>query len=129
MHIDMTIKEEYKEPLRFIVTGIVATAMHYAIYWMLIGYIGISLAWSIGYIISFVANYLMTTFFTFKVKPGMKKAGGFAFSHVINWALQTGCLNFFVFIGIDKVWAPIPVYAVCVPINFMLVRFFMKKSE
>lgn len=125
----MTIKEKYKEPLRFIVTGVIATALHYALYWVLINYIGISLAWTIGYIISFIANYIMTTYFTFKVKPGVKRAGGFAFSHVINWALQTGCLNFFVSIGMNKVYAPIGVYAICVPVNFLLVKYFMKREE
>ena len=85
-----------------------------------------TIANTIGYIISFCCNFLLTTYFTFKVKPNKKRAGGFAFSHLMNWGIQTLLLNFFLWVGVDKVWAPWPMYAISAPINFLFVRFFVK---
>jgi putative flippase GtrA len=85
-----------------------------------------TIANTIGYIISFCCNFLLTTYFTFKVKPNKKRAGGFAFSHLMNWGIQTLLLNFFLWVGMDKTWAPWPMFAISAPINFLFVRFFMK---
>jgi len=49
----------------------------------------------------------------------------FAASHAVNYAVQTVLLNFFLLIGVPAVWAPLPVYAVSVPISFVLVRLSM----
>ena len=37
-------------------------------------------------------------------------------------------LNLFVDLGVSKTLAPLPMFAVCVPINFLLVRFFLKRD-
>lgn len=115
------------ELIRFAITGTIATVLQYLIYYMLMTVAGASIAWTIGYAISFVFNFMMTTYFTFKVKPNKKKAGGFAVSHIINWLMQLGTLNFFIWAGVSKALAPIPMYMICMPINFLLVRFFVKK--
>ena len=115
------------ELIRFAITGTIATVLQYLIYYMLMTVAGASIAWTIGYAISFVFNFMMTTYFTFKVKPNKKKAGGFAFSHIINWLMQLGTLNFFIWAGVSKALAPIPMYMICMPMNFLLVRFFVKK--
>ncbi len=49
----------------------------------------------------------------------------------MNYLLQIGLLNFFLWTGVDEVWAPLPVYAITVPVNFILVRFVFtsKMSE
>lgn len=115
------------ELIRFAITGTIATVLQYLIYYMLMTVAGASIAWTIGYAISFVFNFMMTTYFTFKVKPNKKKAGGFAVSHIINWLMQLGTLNFFIWAGVSKALAPIPMYMICMPMNFLLVRFFVKK--
>ena len=37
-------------------------------------------------------------------------------------------LNLFIGVGLSKSLAPVPMFAVCVPINFVLVRFFLKQN-
>lgn len=114
------------EVVRFGIVGIVATAIQYGVYYLLLDWLNETLANTIGYLVSFVCNFIMTTYFTFQVKPDKKKAGGFALSHLVNWTLQSIFLNIFLWMGIPKAWAPLPMFAVCVPINFLLVRFFFK---
>ena len=57
----------------------------------------------------------------------MHKFGGFALSHVINFSLQIVLLNIFIFIGFGEKWAPVPVLIICIPTNFILVRYFLNK--
>ena len=114
----MINKEKVIEFFRFGIVGCIAIAIQYAIYLLLIDYMNETLANTIG--------FMLTTYFTFKVKPNKKRAGGFAFSHLMNWGIQTLLLNLFIWVGMDKIWAPWPMYAISAPINFLFVRFFVK---
>lgn len=121
-------KEQFAEVLRFGIVGVAATLLQYAIYWVLICWLNPSVAMTIGYAISFVFNFIASTRFTFRVKASAKRGAGFAFSHVVNYLLQMLTLNLFIWLGVAKQWAPIPMFCICVPVNFVLVRFFLKKQ-
>ena len=82
---------------------------------------------TIAYIVSFIFNFIASTRYTFKVKANAKRGAGFTLSHVVNYSMQTLCLNLFVALGLAKQWAMIPMFCICVPVNFILVRFFLKK--
>lgn len=120
-------KQDLGEIIRFAIVGMTATAIQYGVYFLLLTYLNETLANTVGYLVSFVCNFIMTTYFTFQVKPDKKKAGGFALSHLVNWTLQSVFLNIFLWLGVPKEWAPLPMFAVCVPINFLLVRYFFKR--
>lgn len=115
------------EFIRFGIVGSIALLILYAVYYVLLFWMEHNIAYTIGYIISFVSNYVLTVKFTFHIKASKKNGAGFALSHFINYLLQIGCLNLFIWLGMTKSIAPIPVFAICVPTNFALVRFFMKK--
>ena len=108
--------------IRFGIVGVVATAIHYAIYYVLLRYIDKNIAYTIGYFISFLCNFLLSSYYTFKVKPTWRRMVRFAGSHVANYFLQIILLNLFCWLGIPEKWAPLPVYAIAVPVNFLLVR-------
>lgn len=120
-------RQQIGEVIRFGIVGVLATLLQYAIYWLLIHWINPSVSLTIGYLVSFVFNFVASTRYTFKVKASAKRGAGFVFSHVVNYLLQMGTLNLFIFLGIPKQWAPVPMFCVCVPVNFLLVRFFLKK--
>jgi putative flippase GtrA len=115
------------EIIRFGIVGVAATGLQYLIYWILIHWIGPSASMTIGYAISFVFNFIASTHYTFKVKASPKHGLGFAFSHLINYLLQIVTLNLFLYLGVSKQLAPVPMFCVCVPVNFLLVRFFLKR--
>ena len=123
-HLD---KEKRGEILRFGLIGALATLIQYVVYWCLIHGMHHNLAMTIGYVMSFVFNFLASTHYTFKVDASIKHGLGFTFSHVVNYLLQMTTLNIFLWIGVGKQWAPIPMFCICVPINFVLVRFFLKR--
>ena len=126
--LDDSQREKLGEVLRFGVVGVLATLIQYAVYWVLIHWLNPSLSMTIGYIISFAFNFLASTRYTFRVKANARRGAGFALSHGVNWLLQMLTLNLFLWLGVSKQWAPIPVFCICVPVNFLLVRFFLKRK-
>lgn len=123
----MIDKKIIGEAFRFGIVGVVATAIHYGIYLLLKQWIVEVVAFAIGYFISFVANFFMTAKFTFKKDTTTKKGVGFMGAHAVNFLLQTSLLQLFLWLGINENFAPIPVYCIAVPINFLLVKFVFRK--
>lgn len=136
--LDDSKKQKLGEVIRFGIVGVAATLLQYVIYLGLVYVIPSdvsdgqkqlfsSLAMALGYAISFVFNFIASTKFTFKVKANAKRGAGFALSHAVNFLLQMVTLNFFIWLGLSNKLAPIPMFCICVPVNFILVRFFLKR--
>lgn len=137
-HLGDKRRQQLGEVVRFGIVGVTATLLQYFIYWLLLR---LAIHWdveagthtlstgamTIGYVVSFIYNFIASTRFTFRVKANARRGAGFLFSHVVNYSLQMLTLNLFLLLGIGKQWAPIPMFCVCVPINFLLVRFFLKR--
>ena len=117
------------EFFRFGIVGLIATAIHYGIYYGLQWFINITVAYSIGYLISFLCNFFLTSYFTFQSKPTFSKLVGMGGAHLVNYSLQVFLLNLFVYLGCSATIAPLPVFCIAVPVNFILVRFVFKKHK
>jgi len=115
--------------LRFALVGTTAVVIQYGVYLLLLSWLLPVVANTIGYLISFLFNYIASVRYTFRVKSSARRGLGFAFSHLVNYLLQTGFLALFLWLGLAKAWAMIPVFAICVPVNFILVRFFLTKDS
>lgn len=137
-HLDDNRRRKIGEILRFGIVGVLATLLQYAIYRGLIFFVPAdatparaqvlsSVCMTIGYGVSFIFNFFASTRFTFKVEANARRGAGFAFSHAVNYLMQMATLNLFLWIGLSKAWAPVPMFCICVPINFILVRFFLKR--
>lgn len=125
----MNIKREtFFEILRFGVVGVIATAIHYGVYYLLHDMIEVNLAYTTGYVVSFVVNYLLSARYTFKKQTSVKNGIGFMGAHAFNYLLQVSLLNLFMWLGVDKTFAPIPVYCVAIPTNFLIVRFVFHRK-
>ncbi len=146
---------------RFFVVGIAATLVHLVVYIALNHLFGLSeenklaltITYSIGYIVSFIGNYILSLKWTFRTEGSVKKGLGFAFSHAVNYGMHIGLLNLFLYLGVGGLmvrclqavvpWlvemfpilghgediVPFAVYVVVVPVNFLLVRFFLTHGD
>ena len=75
-------------------------------------------------------NYLLTTYFTFRQSPTRRNAAGFVASHVLNYFVEIGLLNLFLWMGFSEWVAPILDMAVAAGINFLVlqVAFLYKRG-
>ena len=113
--------------------------------------LGITITYAVGYAVSFVANYIVSLRWTFRTEGSVSKGLGFAFSHLVNAGMHLGLLNLFRSVGAGDalsmllIWLtpwlvelvpmlgrpesllPLPVYVIVVPLNFLMVRFFLKR--
>ena len=112
------------EIVRFALTGGFCTILQYGIYVVFVDAVKVPAVVStiISYAISFIANFFLSSYFTFHKKPDAKKGIGFTLSHLINMGLQTGFVAIFQQL-IGKTLALLPALAICIPINYLLVRF------
>lgn len=137
-------KERLGEIIRFGIVGVLAVAIQYGVYLLLITLFSdnSSLPFSEGtgvgfpllancfaYVVSFLFNYVASTRYTFHVRSTARRGAGFTLAHLVNFLLQTLLLALFLRLGLSKPVAMLPVFAICVPINFLLVRYFLKKGE
>ena len=137
-NMDEAKRQKLGEVVRFGTVGGLATVLQYVIYLAMMPVLAhfipkmgdhtlATTSNTIAYVVSFIFNFIASTRYTFKVKANAKRGAGFTLSHVVNYSMQTLCLNLFVGLGMLKQWAMIPTLCICIPINFLLVRFFLKK--
>ena len=112
-----------KEVLRFCLVGGLATILQIVLYMLLSNVFDHNISLFISYVVCLIINFIMTVYFTFKVKPSFRKGTGFLISHAINFFLQFILLNFFILFDFNKQLAIIPTLSICIPINFILVRY------
>ena len=125
----LIIHQKFREFVRFAIVGLSATGIHYGIYYLLNLFVNVNVAYSIGYVVSWFVNLYLTAHFNFKIPLSFKKGVGFALSHFINYLLHMLFLNLFLAIGMSEEIAPLFVFAVVIPINFLLVRFVFKSKQ
>lgn len=121
--------QRLREFVRFGIVGVLATIIHYGVYLLLDRWIEVNIAYTIGYVVSLCCNLWLTAHFTFKTSVTPKRTVGFVASHGVNYLLHILFLNLFLWIGVSEEWAPVPVYCVVFPINFLLVRTAFKKLK
>lgn len=146
---------------RFFVVGIGATLVHLGVYLLLNALFGVdetqavalTVTYAVGYVVSMVANYVVSLKWTFRTQGSVGKSAGFVLSHAVNAGVHLGLLNLFRYCGIGggmvaivqwaAPWAielfpvlgraesllPLPIYVIAVPLNFLMVRFFLKSKS
>lgn len=117
------------EIIRFGIVGTLATLLQYGFYLLAADVVGLSAVIStpVSYILSFIINFILTSYFTFRSQPSAKRGVGFTLSHLVNMGLQTLFVAIFNPL-VGKTWALLPSMLICIPINFLLVRFVFKSK-
>lgn len=115
--------------LRFCIIGTLAAAVHYGVYFILQMWIDVNVAYTMGYLISFVGNFYLTSYFTFRTLPSVKRFVGFACSHGINYFLHIALFNVFLYFGVHRLVAPPLVMLVAMLVQFTILRFVFTKGR
>ena len=127
------IKKEYNSDpkygqfLRFCVNGCFAVFNQYVVYLILIRWINVNVAYTISYIVSFIINFIITSYWTFHSRPSWKRLTGFGGSHIVNYFIQLGFFNLYLWLGVPKEFAALFAMGSAVPVNFAMLHFVYKK--
>ena len=124
------------EIIRFGMVGGLATCLQYGLYVVFVHAVGTTPVVStiISYAISFIANFFLSSYFTFHSSPNALKGIGFTLSHLINMGMQVGLVAIFKGI-VGPTLALLPALGICIPVNYLLVRvaltsrLFQSKKE
>ncbi len=128
MKLMLRSESRLAEIFRFLITGLVAMLIQYGFYLIfIISHLKPVLSTLSSYLISFIANFILSNFFTFHTHPDKKKAILFTVSHCINLTVQTGLVAFFSR-HINSEYALIPAMLICIPINYILVRYALRNK-
>ena len=130
---------KYRSAVRFVLVGAFGTGLQYGIYYLLLDVfqrqwpevaILTSLAFTIGFVMEMICNYFLTSFYTFKVRPTWKNAGGFLFGRAINYVIQLLLLNLLIWLHLSEEWSGIVAIALAGVINyFILLPFYSDKKK
>lgn len=112
------------EILRFCMVGGIATVIQYGVYVVFVDAVKVPAVPStmISYAISFIFNFILSSYFTFHKQPTARNGIGFTLSHLVNMGLQTGLVAIFKGV-VGPTLALAPALAICIPTNYFLVRF------
>lgn len=132
MNIINIIKQDTKigQFCRFVLVGGIATVLHYAIYLIIHAFgVPLNMAYTLGYGLSFIFNYIASNYFTFNAKPNAQSGIKFIGAHCCNYVVQMLLLNIYIYLGVPQFIAPIGVFVIAIPVNFILVRIAFKTSN
>ena len=114
--------ERLMQFVRFCIIGTLAAAVHYGIYFLLQFWMDVTVAYVAGYVLSFVGNFFLTSYFTFRTVPSWKKFLGFAGSHSLNFVLHIVLFRAFIWVGVHRLLAPPLVMLVAMLVQFCVLR-------
>ena len=115
--------------VRFVLNGVLSSAAHYGIYYVLLFWTIANIAYITGYLVSFVSNFFLTSYFTFRTKPTLKRFIGFSGSHALNFGLHVVLFNIFLWLGVHELIIPLLVIGIAMMVQFFILRLvFVKKA-
>lgn len=132
------LPEKYRSAVRFVCVGAFGTGLQYGIYYGFLSLfdhccpdlsIRVSLAFTIGFVIEMISNYLLTSFYTFGTHPNLKNAGGFLLGRGVNYVLQLTFLHILIGWTLTEELSGIVAIVLAGVINyFILVPFYHKRK-
>lgn len=115
--------------VRFAVVGGIATGVNYATYVVLVRHfddLPPVAAYICAFCVSIICNFMLSSWFTFRVRPSWMRAVKFLTAHLINLVNELVLLEIWLWAGVPKLYAPLCVFVVAFPINFLMVRFALR---
>lgn len=119
------------ELTRFLIVGCLNTAFYYGLYLLFLHVFSLHylIAHFISFFISLIGSFFLNTYFTYKVKPTVKKFLMYPLTQVVNTVLSAVFLYILVeLLTVNSSYAPIVAVFFTVPITFIITGKVLKSS-
>ncbi|MBE6296959.1 MAG: hypothetical protein E7088_00470 [Bacteroidales bacterium] len=112
--------------IRFVITGGLSTLLDYFIYWVMLHFVTYNVAMPVGYFLSLIFNYMLTTKWTFRSIYTITSFIAVVGIHLFNcFIVRDKLLGFFVAIcGFGENEAYLYTIAISIPVNYLLLQTF-----
>lgn len=129
---------KYRSAVRFTLVGAFGTGVQYGFYYLLLEFfqshwpnvdILTSVAFTAGFLIEMICNYFLTSFYTFKMRPTWKNAGGFLLGRTVNYFIQLLFLNILIWLRLSEEISGILAIMLAGVINYFVLRPFYKDKK
>lgn len=122
-------KQSKHEFLKFLVVGAISFVVHNVVYIVLCNTIDQTLAYTAGYASWMIVNFLLSNYITFHTTPTLRRAVGFIVSSGVYYLIQLLCFTLCSLISVPDIIVTPVVYTISFPINFVMVRYVLKRDE
>lgn len=121
------MKQVLGQLMRFGLVGVANTAVYYAFYRLFLLVMPYLPAHLIAWALSVVFSFFINCWFTFKVRPTLKKFLAFPSSTLVNLLFTTvGSVILVSGIGFDERYATVLMGIIAIPFTFALTRFILR---
>ncbi|MDN3270381.1 GtrA family protein [Streptomyces sp. MA15] len=111
---------------RFVLVGGINTAVHYALYLLLVPYLPYTAAFVVAFALATVGSFFLNALFTYRTPITWRKFLRFPSSTLVNLIVSTLVLSLLVEKAhVDSRVAPLLAAAVAVPVTFVVARRVM----
>jgi putative flippase GtrA len=119
----------FAEPVRFILVGVVNTVDYYALFLLLHTKLWYLVAHVIAFTLSMCGSFFLNCWFTYRVRPTLRKFLLFPVTNATNFVITTGGVAALVQAGhMEPRYAVIVAAVFAVPFTFVLSRRILKGS-
>jgi putative flippase GtrA len=121
------IKSEFS---KFIVVGIINTAITYIVYIALLGLLGYNNSYLISYILGILISYALNTKFVFNTNYSVIKLIKFPLVYIAQYLINAMVLRVVIERDItNELFAPILVLILSIPVTFLLSKTILKGKQ
>ncbi|MCQ2345556.1 MAG: GtrA family protein [Paludibacteraceae bacterium] len=133
------LNEPVRSMTRFTIVGLSGTAIQYGWYYLFLYLFHrfspdmtglVNVAFTIGYVLEMISNYLLQSYYVFETRPQWKNLGGFVSGRIVNYLLQMLLLYCLMLpqIGMNEKWAGFLAIFIAGIVNYFVLKIFFKKK-
>ncbi|KAA2257131.1 GtrA family protein [Solihabitans fulvus] len=116
--------------VRFGVVGVANTGVYYGLYLVFRQVLPYLVAHAVAFLLAMVGSYFLNCYFTFRVRPTLRKFLLFPLSNVSNFVITSAGLYVLVaMFHLNERIAPLAAALVAVPITFFVAQFVLVDRE
>lgn len=121
------MRQRFFQLVRFGITGVANTACYYLAYRLLLLALPYLPAHLIAWAVSVVFSFFMNCWFTFKVRPTLKRFLTFPATTLVNLLFTTvGSVALVSGLGVDERYATLIMGIVAIPFTFLVTAFVLR---
>lgn len=116
--------------LRFVLVGVVNTGTYYGLYLALLTLLPYVAAHVVAFLLSMVGSFFLTSHFTYRTRPTLRKFLLFPLTNAANFVVTTAGVYLLVDVGrFDSTYAPLVAAAAAIPVTFVVSRTIMLRPD